>query len=44
MEELINFYFHDSDKEFIVITRYSATWTNSRGKYSLSFYKTEISY
>ena len=40
MGELINFCFNSGDKEFIGVVRYGAIWTNSQGKWRLSFNKT----
>ena len=42
MGKLINFFLNVGDKEFIVLTKYDAIWTNSRQKYKLSFNKASL--
>ena len=42
VEEFVNFFFNDADKEFIGIIRYCTIWIKSWENHILSFYKTSL--
>lgn len=42
VEEFVNFFLNDADKEFIGIIRYCTIWTKSREKHIFAFYKTSL--
>ena len=42
MRELINFYFKGGEKEFIVVAKFSATWTDNRNKFKITFDKASL--
>ena len=39
---MINFYFIDDDNEFTEMGRYDVIWTNTHGKYRMSFNKASL--
>ena len=42
MRELINFYFKGGEKEFIVVAKFGATWTDNRNKFKITFDKASL--